>query len=225
MKYLLYSITFLLFFSSCSEYQKVFKNEEIAPKYALGEKLYNQGDYKKAQNLFVQIVPNYRSGKAGAEKLMYMYGNTFYLLEDWNGAAYNLERFTKAYSRSEKLEEMAFKSAKSNYYLSPKSTLDQEDTEKAILKLQNFMNTYPKSDYLKEASIGRVLVKKDERKYGYGHDLMKESIVTILKEFKTSIIHISAQTYLEKFYNTHGFQQTGEGYLEDGIPHIKMIMN
>jgi ElaA protein len=54
---------------------------------------------------------------------------------------------------------------------------------------------------------------------------MKESIVTILKEFKTSIIHISAQTYLEKFYNTHGFQQTGEGYLEDGIPHIKMIMN
>ena len=152
MKYLLYSITFLLFFSSCSEYQKVFKNEEIAPKYALGEKLYNEGDYKKAQNLFVQIVPNYRSGKAGAEKLMYMYGNTFYLLEDWNGAAYNLERFTKAYSRSEKLEEMAFKSAKSNYYLSPKSTLDQEDTEKAILKLQNFMNTYPKSDYLKEAS-------------------------------------------------------------------------
>jgi ElaA protein len=92
-------------------------------------------------------------------------------------------------------------------------------------KLVAYTRIFKAGDYLKEASIGRVLVKKDERKYGYGHDLMKESIVTILKEFKTSIIHISAQTYLEKFYNTHGFQQTGEGYLEDGIPHIKMIMN
>ena len=67
-------------------------------------------------------------------------------------AAYQLERFTKAYPRSEKLEEMAFKAAKSSYYLSPRSSLDQEDTNKAILKLQNFMNTYPKSEYLKEAS-------------------------------------------------------------------------
>ncbi len=152
MKYLLYIITISIVFSSCSEYQKVFKDSEITPKYELGEKLYNEGEYQKAQNLFAQIVPNYRSGKPGAEKLMYMYGNTFYNLEDWYNAAYQLERFTKAYSRSDKLEEMAFKSAKSNYYLSPKSTLDQEDTDKAILKLQNFMNTYPKSEYVKEAS-------------------------------------------------------------------------
>jgi outer membrane protein assembly factor BamD len=152
MKHILYIITIAIGFSSCSEYQKVFRKDDIAPKYALGEKLYNEGKYKKAQNLFAQIAPNYRSGKAGAEKLMYMYGNTFYLQEDWNGAAYQIERFTKAYSRSEKLEEMAFKAAKSNYYLSPRSSLDQEDTEKALLKLQNFMNTYPKSEYLKEAS-------------------------------------------------------------------------
>ena len=113
MKHILYIITIAIGFSSCSEYQKVFRKDDIAPKYALGEKLYNEGKYKKAQNLFAQIAPNYRSGKAGAEKLMYMYGNTFYLQEDWNGAAYQLERFTKAYSRSEKLEEMAFKAAKS----------------------------------------------------------------------------------------------------------------
>ncbi|NJW55135.1 GNAT family N-acetyltransferase, partial [Salinimicrobium sp. CDJ15-91] len=25
------------------------------------------------------------------------------------------------------------------------------------------------------------------------------------------------------FYESHGFQQVGEGYLEDGIPHIAMI--
>jgi outer membrane protein assembly factor BamD len=151
MKHILYIITITIAFSSCSEYQKVFRKDDIAPKYALGEKLYKAGKYKKAQNLFAQIVPNYR-GKPGAEKLMYMYGNTFFLQEDWYTAAYQLERFTKAYSRSEKIEEMAFKAAKSHYFLSPRSSLDQENTEKAILKLQNFMNTYPKSEYLKEAS-------------------------------------------------------------------------
>ena len=90
-------------------------------------------------------------------------------------------------------------------------------------KLVTYSRVFKQRDYLEEASIGRVLVKENERKYGYGHDLMKESIATILKEFKTTIIHISAQTYLEKFYNFHGFSKVGNGYLEDGIPHIKMI--
>lgn len=151
MKHLLYIITTAIVLSSCSEYQKVYRKDDIAPKYALGEKLYNEGKIKKAQRLFEQIVPGYR-GKPGAEKLMYMYGNTYYLQEDYITSAYQLERFVKAYPRSEKLEEMAFKAAKSTYFLSPRSSLDQEDTEKAILKLQNFMNTYPKSEYFKEAS-------------------------------------------------------------------------
>ncbi|MFD0962774.1 outer membrane protein assembly factor BamD [Pseudofulvibacter geojedonensis] len=151
MKKLLYILTAAIFLISCSEYQKVYKNEEVAPKYALGEKLYNEGDYKRARNLFEQIVPGY-AGKPGAEKLMYMYGNTMFLMEDYITSSYQLERFVKKYPRSEKIEEMSFKSAKSYYMLSPRFSLDQEDTNKAILKLQNFMNTYPKSEYFKEAS-------------------------------------------------------------------------
>lgn len=88
-----------------------------------------------------------------------------------------------------------------------------------------YSRVFKAGDYLKEASIGRVLVKQKERKYGYGHDLMKESIATIIEDFKFNTIHISAQTYLEKFYNSHGFIKNGDGYLEDGIPHIKMIKN
>ncbi len=88
-----------------------------------------------------------------------------------------------------------------------------------------YSRVFKPGDYLKEASIGRVLVKQKDRKYGYGHDLMKESIAKIVEDFNTTIIHISAQTYLEKFYNSHGFVKNGDGYLEDGIPHIKMIKN
>jgi ElaA protein len=86
-----------------------------------------------------------------------------------------------------------------------------------------YTRVFKPGDYFKEASIGRVLVAIKERKYGYGHDLIKASIKAITSNFNTSEITISAQVYLKKFYESHGFVQVGEGYLEDGIPHIEMI--
>lgn len=77
--------------------------------------------------------------------------------------------------------------------------------------------------YFKEASIGRVIVKSKYRKYGFGHDILKASIDFIENHYQTKNIKLSAQTYLTRFYETHGFVKFGEGYLEDGIPHIAMI--
>lgn len=77
--------------------------------------------------------------------------------------------------------------------------------------------------YFEEASIGRVIVKSKYRKYGFGHDIIKASIDLIEEQYHTRNIKLSAQTYLTRFYETHGFVQFGEGYLEDGIPHIAMI--
>ena len=80
-------------------------------------------------------------------------------------------------------------------------------------------------DYFKNASIGRVVVKESHRKDKLGHKLLKESIKAIQNLFNTQEITLSAQTYLQKFYESHGFVQVGEGYLEDGIPHIKMNLS
>ncbi len=77
--------------------------------------------------------------------------------------------------------------------------------------------------YFPEAAIGRVIVKESERKFGYGHEIMKASATAIFKNYNTSNIKLSAQQYLIKFYESHGYQCIGEGYLEDGIPHIAMI--
>lgn len=86
-----------------------------------------------------------------------------------------------------------------------------------------YTRCFDKEIYFEEASIGRVIVRENERKSSYGHDIFKASIDVIESRFKTSKIKISAQQYLTKFYEFHGFKQTGEGYLEDGIPHIAMI--
>ncbi|MEZ4968407.1 MAG: GNAT family N-acetyltransferase [Flavobacteriaceae bacterium] len=86
-----------------------------------------------------------------------------------------------------------------------------------------YTRVFKPGDYFKEASIGRVLVRKSERQYGYGLEIMKASIETIHKNFGTTAIRISAQKYLTKFYNSFGFNIVGDQYLEDGIPHVGMI--
>ena len=90
-------------------------------------------------------------------------------------------------------------------------------------KIITYTRIFKPGDYFKEASIGRVVVDAQERKFGYGHDLMQASINVIKEKLNTSKITISAQVYLIKFYKSHGFKQVGEEYLEDGIPHIEML--
>ena len=92
-------------------------------------------------------------------------------------------------------------------------------------KLVAYTRIFKQGDYFENASIGRVVVSKNQRKFGYGYDLMNASIQVVEKLFKTNTIEISAQTYLKKFYNNLGFKEVGEGYLEDDIPHIKMVKN
>jgi ElaA protein len=76
--------------------------------------------------------------------------------------------------------------------------------------------------YFDNASIGRVVINNDYRDRKWGHSLIKESIKAVNSAFGTDAITISAQLYLKKFYEAHGFVQEGEEYLEDGIPHIRM---
>ncbi len=86
-----------------------------------------------------------------------------------------------------------------------------------------YTRIFKSGDYFDGANIGRVVVKKIERKHGYGLDIMKASIKVLEEKFNETTIHLSAQTYLKKFYNSLGFKEVGEEYLEDGIPHIGMV--
>ncbi|MEP2237874.1 MAG: GNAT family N-acetyltransferase [Maribacter sp.] len=86
-----------------------------------------------------------------------------------------------------------------------------------------YTRIFKPGDYFDQASIGRVAVHKDFRKFGYGKVIMQASINAVEEHYNTNEIKISAQKYLTKFYTDLGFNVTGEEYLEDGIPHIAMI--
>jgi len=86
-----------------------------------------------------------------------------------------------------------------------------------------YTRIFPANTYFKEASIGRVLIKETARGNGFGSNLMRASIDALYDRYGKQDIKLSAQTYLIKFYNELGFEEKGEGYLEDGIPHIAMV--
>ena len=86
-----------------------------------------------------------------------------------------------------------------------------------------YTRIFKPGDYYKEAAFGRVVVDQNYRNQQIGFQLVKQTIIETHKLFGNTDIKIGAQTYLKDFYMSFGFQQVGNGYIEDGIPHIHML--
>jgi len=164
MKKIVSLLLLVVLFSSCSEYQKALKSEDVAVKYDVSVKMYEKEKYDKAIRLFEQIAPSYK-GKPQAEKLFYIYAQSYYKTKQYYLAGYQFENFSSSYPKSDKQEEASFLGAKCYSKLSPVYSLDQTDTDKALEKLQNFIDNNPNSIYLAEANaIVKELKFKIEKK-------------------------------------------------------------
>ncbi|HHO53063.1 MAG TPA: GNAT family N-acetyltransferase [Deltaproteobacteria bacterium] len=73
-----------------------------------------------------------------------------------------------------------------------------------------------------EACLGRVVVAASARGIGLGSQLMRRGMAHAWQTWGPCPIHLSAQAHLAAFYGALGYEITGEGYLEDGIPHLPM---
>ena len=74
-----------------------------------------------------------------------------------------------------------------------------------------------------EVNLGRVVVKKESRRKGIGHKLLDTALKEIEIKWPRQAIKISAQDYLQEFYEQYGFTRVSDIYLEDGVPHIEML--
>ncbi|WP_316772532.1 outer membrane protein assembly factor BamD [Pedobacter frigiditerrae] len=134
-----------------SKFEKLRLSNDVAKKYQEGIRLYNKKDYSKALILFEGLAQKYR-GTAEAEDLNYYYAFTLYRLKDYTTARYKFKEFAETYPASKNAEECRYMGAYCYYLDSPKSSLDQENTYKAIDALQLFINLYPKSDRATQAA-------------------------------------------------------------------------
>ena len=113
---------------------------------------------------------------------------------------------------------------------SPYEDLDSmdQDAKRLIGTINNEMAAYLRLlpvDLCEKGyiSFGRFVVKKSYRGFKLGHILMKNLFAYLEQNQIKSLIKISAQYYLVKFYSQYGFVTSGEFYIEDSIKHIAMI--
>lgn len=86
-------------------------------------------------------------------------------------------------------------------------------------KIQAYARVIDKGDYV---TFGRVLVSEPFRGQGLGRQIVSATLEMIANNFTGRPIKIQAQAYLQKFYESFGFQATSAVYLEDDIPHLDM---
>lgn len=109
---------------------------------------------------------------------------------------------------------------------------DMDDTDLVSLHLSAWIEGQQVAAYLRivppglkftEVSLGRVITSKAARGSGIGKQLLAKGLEQIEIAYPAQAVRISAQHYLEKFYQSFGFVTVSEMYLEDDIPHIEML--
>jgi len=109
--------------------------------------------------------------------------------------------------------------------------LDMDNKDQASLhvggwvdnKLVAYTRLVPAGIAYQEASIGRVITSPEARGRGAGRQIMDKSIQLLYNTWGVQPIRLGAQLYLRKFYESFGFVQASDTYIEDGIPHIEML--
>jgi ElaA protein len=75
-----------------------------------------------------------------------------------------------------------------------------------------------------EPSIGRVITTAVARGTGLGRELVRRAVEHTLQTYPGQGVRISAQAHLDCFYGNFGFVAVGVPYMEDGIPHLEMLI-
>ncbi|HOS84510.1 MAG TPA: outer membrane protein assembly factor BamD [Bacteroidales bacterium] len=148
---ILYIGAILLMISCKSEYQKLLTSTDYEKQYNKAVELYEQKEYYKAYELLEKVLPAFRLSDK-AEKINYLIARCYYEEGDYLMAAYYFERYTLSFPTSDFTEEAQYFAAVSYYYNSPKFSLDQTYTVKAIASFQNYINKYPKGIYTKQSN-------------------------------------------------------------------------
>ncbi|MBN2349632.1 MAG: outer membrane protein assembly factor BamD [Bacteroidales bacterium] len=137
-------IAFVLL-ASCSGYEKLLKSSDYKLKYDKAFEYYNDEQYVKASTLFDQIANVYQ-GTRNADSVYFFQAMSYFNQRDYILSGHYFSTFARTYGGSEFVEEAEYKAAYCFYKQSPRPSLDQSNTLKAIQAFQLYLIKYPKSE-------------------------------------------------------------------------------
>ena len=140
----------LVLIASCSKYEKLLKSDDFQLKYDVAMEYYEDGDYVRSATLIEQILPIFRGTQRAAE-LSFILANCYYHRGDYILAAHHFDNFVRDFPTHEHAREATYMRAYCNYLLSPRPSLDQTTTNRAIDQFRLFITRYPDSEKVEDA--------------------------------------------------------------------------
>ncbi len=145
---------------SCGKYEKLLKSTDYALKYEKAFEYYENEDYVRAATLYEQISAIYR-GTLKADTVYYYRAKSYFFQKDFIMAGHYFQELASTFPNSLFAEEASFLDAYCDYMQSPRPSLDQETSYKAISKLTLFIIRNPSSPRVEEA---RKIISELEEK-------------------------------------------------------------
>jgi outer membrane protein assembly factor BamD len=142
---------FVVFLSACGGYEKVLKSDDINYKLTKANEYYDKKQFQKANAVYENLMPIVK-GTKNFEPMYFKYAYSYYYMDDHLSSSYHFKNFVDYFPSSSVAEEAEYMHAVSLHKLSPKSTLEQTNTIKAMEALQSYINTHPDSKRLTEAN-------------------------------------------------------------------------
>jgi outer membrane protein assembly factor BamD len=144
---------------------KIMKSPDPEYKLRMAEQFFAKKKYNRAQMIYEDIMPHYRTIPKDFENIYYKYAYCAYYQMDYFNAENLFKTFLEIFPNSPRSEEIDYMRAYSFYKQSPKPELDQTNTIKAMGMMQTFINTHPNSAHNKEANeIMEICRRKLETK-------------------------------------------------------------
>ncbi len=170
----LFVLAAFLSLTACSEYNKALKSPDLNYKLEVAREYYDQQEYLRAYPLFEELLNLYR-GTSKNQEVYYYYAMTHYGMQDYILAAYHLKSFANTFPQNDRAEECAYLAAYCYYLDSPRYSLDQSSTNKAINELQLFINQHPGSSKVDTATlyIDRLRDKLERKSFEIGKQYLK----------------------------------------------------
>ncbi len=180
---------------SCSKYEKLLKSDNYPLKYKKAMEYYTEKEYVKADHLFEQLIPVY-NGTAKIDTISYYHAHCKFKQSEYLLAAHYFKKLHNSYPNSPFAQESLFLNALCYYKASPRPSLDQTNTRKAIEQFHLFNRRYPDHQKTKEASdyireLRNKLVLKSYKSARLYYDM---------EDYKAAIIALNNS--LDEFPNT-----------------------